>query len=261
MVTDLDKATKIRKVCRIGQIKGDQRTRETGDIFIKVEMTDGKLSISGVIGPMRGGNAKGACGQIDMGFAHRNPDHNDKRYGNHLIEPSDIKFASAWDAGKWFDLLDIWKTWHLNDMQAGCEHQRRDWNTGKELVIVTYRLNDEVRGAQRRIKSEAMTGLKTVGQVKLTEFDQEILACPWEFELSDKIELTPKLVARYAEKGRETKAAGWVTESQHPGGLLSKPCPECGYKYGSAWLKAELPEEVIAFIEALPDTDLTPVWV
>lgn len=36
----------------------------------------------------------------------------------------------------------------------------------------------------------------------------------------------------------------WVTEREHPEGLLSRPCPECGYKYGSAWLLDPLPVEV-----------------
>lgn len=34
-----------------------------------------------------------------------------------------------------------------------------------------------------------------------------------------------------------------------------------GYKYGTSWLKEELPSEVIAFLEALPETDKTPAWV
>lgn len=33
------------------------------------------------------------------------------------------------------------------------------------------------------------------------------------------------------------------------------------YRYGSAWLKMDVPAEVVAFLEALPDTDITPAWV
>lgn len=39
----------------------------------------------------------------------------------------------------------------------------------------------------------------------------------------------------------------WLT---HP----SEPCPECGYKLGSAWLKEELPEWVIKYLESLPES-------
>jgi hypothetical protein len=32
---------------------------------------------------------------------------------------------------------------------------------------------------------------------------------------------------------------------------LNAPCPECGYKYGSAWLHEPLPQEIIDFVEGL----------
>jgi hypothetical protein len=38
------------------------------------------------------------------------------------------------------------------------------------------------------------------------------------------------------------------------------PCPICGYKYGSAWLKEEVPAEVIDWLFALPDSDERCVW-
>ena len=95
-----------------------------GDVYCKVEFKDDKLSISGVIAPLPNGNALGGCGQIDMEFEHRNPADNDKRYADNLIMADDIKFAKGWDKEKRFDFLEVWKNWHLNDMQAGCEHQR-----------------------------------------------------------------------------------------------------------------------------------------
>lgn len=33
------------------------------------------------------------------------------------------------------------------------------------------------------------------------------------------------------------------------------------YSYGSAWLHEEVPEDVIEWLFALPDTDITPEWV
>jgi len=41
-----------------------------------------------------------------------------------------------------------------------------------------------------------------------------------------------------------------VRPDEHPEGLLTKPCPVCGYKYGTAWLKEALPPEVVAEIES-----------
>jgi hypothetical protein len=60
--------------------------------------------------------------------------------------------------------------------------------------------------------------------------------------------------------GKE-KEAGWVTIDEHPEGLLCKPCPVCGYKYGSAWNKEEVPDGVLDWLRALPDTEIHPAWV
>jgi hypothetical protein len=61
--------------------------------------------------------------------------------------------------------------------------------------------------------------------------------------------------------GGEKKEAGWVTPDEHPEGLLEKPCPVCGYKYGSAWNKESIPDDVLAWLYNLPDTKITPAWV
>ena len=37
--------------------------------------------------------------------------------------------------------------------------------------------------------------------------------------------------------------------------------PDDGYKYGSKWLKVDVPADVLAFLSALPDTDQEPAWV
>jgi hypothetical protein len=65
----------------------------------------------------------------------------------------------------------------------------------------------------------------------------------------------------YEVKKREQKAIGWTYPHEHPDGLLTKPCATCGYKYGSSWLKEDLPEAVVSFLSALPDTDVRPAWV
>ena len=163
----------MKKIMRIGTVK--TWGGRGASVYIKAEIGEGVLSISGVIGPLSSGNALGGCGQIDMEFAHRDSKDNDGRYSEY-IKPKDINFASGWNAENWYDLLDVWKEWHLNDMQAGCKHQRK---------------------------------------------------------------------------------LGWDSYDEHP----SEPCPVCGYKYGTAWLKKELPQMVIDFLKALPNTDKQPAWV
>jgi hypothetical protein len=95
---------KINKVVRLG-------TYENMNVFCKIEYKDGKLSISGVEGPMRNGDCKGSCGQIDM----------------HLrSEQHKIQHAPHWDAAKTAEFFAIWKRWHLNDLKAGSPVQE-EW--------------------------------------------------------------------------------------------------------------------------------------
>jgi len=53
----------------------------------------------------------------------------------------------------------------------------------------------------------------------------------------------------------------WITPEEHPNGLLAKPCPVCGYKYGTAWLEEKLPQEVIDFLASLPESPTKPAWI
>lgn len=110
----------MKKILRIGTTRIGKRY---ASIYVSVQFENKKLSITGVIGPMISGNALGSCGQICGEFAHRNPQDNDART-YHPITPDEIKYAPEWTADMWLDLLDIWKRWHLNDMRAGCAHQR-----------------------------------------------------------------------------------------------------------------------------------------
>lgn len=67
-------------------------------------------------------------------------------------------------------------------------------------------------------------------------------------------------LAAELEVAGKKKRANWVTATEHPDGCLSKPCEVCGYRYGSAWLFEELPREVIAYVEALPDAGEPCAW-
>lgn len=127
----------MNKVCRIGTIKIGGRW---ASVYIKASVTDGRLSVSGVIGPLASGNALGGCGQIDMEFSHRNPTHNDRRYSN-PIQPKDINFAPGWNVVRWYKLLEVWHDWHLNDMIAGCEHQEFEKSLGHKYEAWPHNLD------------------------------------------------------------------------------------------------------------------------
>lgn len=64
------------------------------------------LSISGVVGPLRSGDCRGGCGQI-------------------IMSPWEItEFAPGWDDVLVGMFRAAWEDYHLNDLQAGCFHQR-----------------------------------------------------------------------------------------------------------------------------------------
>lgn len=182
----------MKKIVRIGSIQESWMTYPVS-VFCKIKIDDGNLSITGVEGPTKDGNCKGASGQINI-----NPD-------------VFTSFADGWSKELAAKFSETWKRWHLNDMRAGCEHQRAEKWDEKPI--------------------DASKPLNTYGK----HFDGQRTAS-WNM-------------------------LAWVSPKEHPGGLLTKPCPICGYRYGSAWLKEELPEDVVEFLQSLPDTDVEPAWV
>lgn len=54
----------MNKTVRLGTTKLWKRN---ANVFCKIQFVDGKLSITGVEGPLKSGNCLGSCGQIVMG--------------------------------------------------------------------------------------------------------------------------------------------------------------------------------------------------
>ena len=52
-----------------------------------------------------------------------------------------------------------------------------------------------------------------------------------------------------------------VATSGAPNGLLGKPCPVCGYKYGTSWLREDVPEDILDWLANLPPSPVRPAWV
>ena len=50
------------------------------------------------------------------------------------LNSEDYQLQEGWTEEMYRRLLDIWERWHLNDMRAGCVHQRAmDWNVDEHL--------------------------------------------------------------------------------------------------------------------------------
>lgn len=77
-----------------------------GYAFCTIKWDGKRLSITGVIGPKSNGDCRGSCGQIVDSLKMES-------------------YCTGWDEVKVARFQEIWNVWHLNDMRAGCEHQRK----------------------------------------------------------------------------------------------------------------------------------------
>lgn len=237
--------TDFRKVVRLGTSK--THNGRDYSIYCEIKYKEGRLSISGVEGPLPSGNCYGACGQIDM----------------HLRDQQDtITLAPGWTSDKLREFFKVWQHWHLNDMRAGCEHQRTTWNNNEKLEVVHYGLTSEALRIRREAIERASVIAASGADNDLNELERAlILLKDWFKDRPQPPDADSPLSGCYEVKKRETKTANWVYPSEHSRGLLMKPCETCGYKYGSAWLREEVPQHVLDFLKSLPTTDMQPAWV
>ena len=182
--------SRFEKIVHPGTVFGfsPRGTERQIPLFVKIEWDGKRLSMTGVEGPLRNGDAMGSCGQTGI---------------------KDLVPAQEWNSDQVSTLRLYWEEYHLNDLTAGCEHQR-GWD-------------------KKRI--DPSKPKKTYG----IHFD--------------------------GQKQDSWNMWVWISEQEHPQGLLSKPCPVCGWKYGSGWLTRDVPCYVLDFLYNLPESPITPAWV
>lgn len=100
----------MNKIVRIGSAM-TYFGRSARSVFCTINIVNGRLSITGVEGPLSNGDCVGGCGQIQGSI----PKYID-----------DITFAPGWNKELLTKFLSVWKRWHLNDMRAGSQVQE-DW--------------------------------------------------------------------------------------------------------------------------------------
>lgn len=169
----------MQKTIRIGTLRGFDKSLGIGraSLFCYIELTQGRLSITGVEGPKRNGGSVGSCGQV-------------------IMSDWDVsEYAPGWSVDLCAKFRAAWNKWHLNDMRAG---------------------------------SPAQTA--------------------WvEANVDEKAYDYAKVCAALTEAGL----------NPDPNYLRNgKP-----YAYGMAWLRVDVPQDVVDFLASLPDTDVQPAWV
>lgn len=160
-----------------------------------VDEAKGRLSMVGVEGPYFNGNCSGSSGQCH----------------DALDRLTDLD--SGWTPEMVRRLKAEWERWHLNDLRAGCEHQRKaGWETrpidpGKPLNAYGKHCHTPARATAQGLDPEG--------------------PATWNMLV-------------------------WVTPKEHPDGLLGVRCAECGYRYGTEWRYEPVPEDVLKWLASLP---------
>lgn len=154
------------------------------------------------------------------------------------------------------EIVKVWERWHLNDMRPNCVHQvGPDW-TSRDVQIYHFTTKMSVFKATQQAEKRARLAIEQ-GSAFYPTVEETILANLKHSITQTTPDLSEELAKHYEPKKEttysrpvETKKTGWLSEKEHPEGYLSKPCPVCGYKYGSAWLTEEIPADVIKQIKS-----------
>lgn len=208
--------------------------------FVRIEYSaDGRLSLSGVIGPLASGNCLGSCGQCVDTIRAGDP-------------------VGEWTPQMLRKLCNVWDRRRLNDMRPCCEHQRQlEWDklAEKKVTLYRYRLKDEIVQKQKAAERAALDALKggetftpDEEMVRLASLPYTVTSHqPLEGEDASYYELRTPIYP--GDNGpTETKTLGWLTPEEHPDGLFGRACPVCGYRYGHGWQKEDVPKEVIDWL-------------
>lgn len=242
--------------CEVYTRYGKETRMENAFCKIEINEENGTLSITGVIGPLSSGNAKGSAGQCI----------NEIRTG----EPTE-----EWTDEMLQKFCDIWDEWHLNDMRAYCSHMKElGWTKhfNEEIKVSKWTITKEAYNAKRNAENRALRCLKEGTPFYPTKDEIAYANMPYEITTYNGEEPSyNQSVYKESYKLKEKdclgnsnttkKTRGWISYKDHPLGFLGRPCPVCGYAYGTSWLKEDLPQDVIDFLESLPASKITPAWV
>ena len=160
------------------------------------------------------------------------------------------------------EIYRLWKLYHLNDMHPECEHQHAaGWHklASKKATLYHWRMTREAIIEQDKAKKAALSAL-AAGET-FTPTKEQAFFAGLSYSLTTWLGTPPKELEKYYEPKKplyagdsgdtETKALGWLRETEHPNGLLSKACPVCGYKYGTSWIYFPIPADDEAIINKL----------
>ena len=241
------------------EVWGNSGKTRQANAYAKIEWDGKRLSICGVVGPMSNGNCLGSAGQCTDSIRGGTP-------------------VDGWTREMLDKLCDIWDRWHLNDMNPCCKHQRElGWleQAKEQITLYHYHLKREASNAKKAAEKATVDAL-CKGETFTPTGEQSFYAALPEWldiygvpreELAPYYE--PFKSSYRGDKEVHLRGNVWYGASDESTltrvcderGLLCKPCPVCGYKYGHAWKTEEVPQEVIDWLFNLSESPVEPAWV
>lgn len=241
------------KVVRIGT-RRDHPEGRPFSTFCTIKFEGGKLSITGVEGPLSSGNCIGSCGQIDMEAAK--------------VPAEEWTFAEGWDAATLARFWQAWDEWHLNDMHAyDADMKAAGWHEQAKREMLRYRftLTTQASNDKRQVEAQALEALKAGETFTPSAWQAQQAARAYEIVFTvyptEPEPVAPEGYERAKSfrtgniEAPERKTLGWLKPTEHPDGLLTRALVEGGNRYGSAWYREEVPADVLDFLRGLPDAD------
>lgn len=150
------------------------------------------------------------------------------------------EFIKTLDKGKGTLILlliyRMWKKYHLNDLNAWCEHQN-------------------YKGSPRKVKLHHLVGNELYEKLStIRELPPKYLGVT-----DEGLKNIPSALYNYSAWDKkhnqhiEKKSTGWTPfhPIYSPDGLLGKPCSVCGAKYGHGWYYKPITEADLKIIKRL----------
>ena len=249
---------KVINPCKCEVLTTYSHKKTLRNAFVEIEYQDGNLSIHGVVAPLGNGNCLGSAGQCVDEIRKGVP-------------------TEKWTPEMLEKLCNIWDEWHLNDMRPYCKHMKDfGWNkqANEKVKVETWTLTKEAAEAKDKAEKRALECLRagtpfypTKDEIAYANMTHSVKVYDDDLDAMYKYGKAYRDAYELKEKdclGRSMtkyQIRGWIPYKNHPLGLLGRPCPVCGYTYGSEWQKEEVPQDVINWLESLPDTDVKPAWI
>lgn len=143
------------------------------------------------------------------------------------------------------EIFRLWKLYHLNDMHAACIHQAaQGWEeqAAEKVTLYVFTMTTEAIRERDALKRRILTAAQNGEAWKTSPVEQLLLSL--EYSVKSENEALPENISGYYKlKEKEVKVCGWLHPEEHSRGILGKPCPVCGYKYGHGWQYFPIPAE------------------